>query len=225
MAKLITIEGTDGAGKQTQTALLAKKLTECGYRVRTLSYPCYDSNSSALVKMYLSGEFGTNPAGVNKYAASLFYAVDRFASYSSDWYKDYNDPNCVILSDRYVGSNAIHQGGKCPDDSSLYEYLDWLEETEYKKMGIPKPDLTFWLEMGPDISNQMMENRKNKFTNDVKKDIHEADAAYLRKCFATGSIVANYWGWKRIVCAGEGRPRLIEEIAADIFAQSITLIQ
>lgn len=217
MGKLVVIEGTDGCGKQTQTLLLQKRLHAEGFRTRLLSFPCYNSDSSALVKMYLTGRFGTSPDDVNRYAASAFYAVDRFASFKMDWQSDYADPDCVILCDRYTGSNAVHQGEKCPTPEELDEFLDWLHNFEFGRLRIPVPDLTIWLSVDPDITEKLMATRANKFTGDAKKDIHESDPAYLRRCRETGEKVAARWNWKPVQCADGSSMRPPDDIAEDVY--------
>ena len=129
MNKLIVIEGLDGSGKATQAKLLTSTLQEMGRTVRQVSFPDYESDSSALVKMYLAGEFGTSPSDVNAYAASSFYAVDRYASFKKDWEKDYAEG--IIVADRYTTSNAIHQCSKLPQEQ-WDGYLDWLFDFEYQ---------------------------------------------------------------------------------------------
>ena len=113
MGKLIIFEGLDGSGKGTQTKLTAQRLKEQGRELRQITFPDYESESSALVKMYLSGAFGDKPDDVNAYAASSFYAVDRFASYKTDWGEFYREGG-LVLSDRYTTSNAVHQCSKLP---------------------------------------------------------------------------------------------------------------
>lgn len=215
MSKLFVIEGIDGTGKATQTEYLRKNLSNMGYRVKSISFPWYDDPSSTLVKMYLSGEVGSDPMSVTPYAASTFYAVDRFATFKRFWEKDYRDPDCILIADRYVGSNAIHQGCKCAR-SELRDFLDWLYDLEFLKYDIPVPTATLWLDMDPDISQKLMEHRKNKFTGDQAKDIHEVNHSYLKKCYDTGRIVGNLWGWHSIFCSSEDHMRTVEDIAADI---------
>ena len=120
--KLIVIEGLDSSGKQTQTELLCKALSEKGIPVKKISFPCYDSDSSALVKMYLAGKFGQNAEDVNPYAASSFYAVDRYASFKTDWSEHYNNGG-IVVADRYTTSNMIHQAGKISDLVERDKYL------------------------------------------------------------------------------------------------------
>ena len=215
--KLIAIEGVDGSGKQTQAKLLAERLIQLGISVRQVSFPDYDSPSSGPVKMYLAGEFGTDPDDVSPYAASALYAVDRYASYKKDWSKFYLEGGTIVF-DRYVGSNAIHQGSKCKTPEELDEYLSWLKDFEFRVMGIPEPSITIWLDMDPDESQRLMEDRLNKFSHEEKKDIHESNGEYLRKCSATGRLIADKWGWKKIDCIENGELLSVETIAEKIWS-------
>ena len=157
MGKLIIFEGLDGSGKGTQAALTAQKLRQRGVTLRQVTFPDYDSESSALVKMYLSGRFGQKPDDVNAYAASSFYAVDRFASYKTDWGAFYREGG-LVLSDRYTTSNAVHQCSKLPP-AQWDGFLNWLFDFEYKKIGIPEPDLVLYLAVDPEVSQKLLENR------------------------------------------------------------------
>ena len=156
-SKIIVIEGLDGSGKATQTKILAEKLESRGLKVRKLEFPDYSNPSSALVKMYLGGEFGSKPEDVNAYAASAFYAVDRVASYMQFWKKDYQD-GTVILSDRYATSNIIYQMAKV-EDSQREQFIEWQADFEYKKLGLPEADAVIYLDVDPDVSQKLMEQR------------------------------------------------------------------
>ena len=149
MGQLIIFEGLDGSGKGTQTKLTAQRLKEQGRDLRQITFPDYDSESSALVKMYLSGAFGDKPDDVNAYAASSFYAVDRFASYKTDWGEFYREGG-LVLSDRYTTSNAVHQCSKLPP-MHWDGFLNWLFDFEYKKFGIPAPDAVIYLAVDPEV--------------------------------------------------------------------------
>ena len=197
MGKLIVIEGLDGCGKSTQLELLPQNLLKNGIESKSVSFPDYDSNSSALVKMYLGGEFGKKPSDVNAYAASLFYAVDRFASYKTNW-GDYYNQNGVIVSGRYTTSNAVHQTSKM-DESEWQGFLDWLYDLEYNKVGIPKPDKVIFLDMPIEVSQKLLSGRYNG--DEGKKDIHESDTAYLDKCRKPAMFTAKFSGWTIIPCA------------------------
>lgn len=220
MGKLIVIEGLDGCGKSTQLELLPQNLLKNGIESKSVSFPDYDSNSSALVKMYLGGEFGKKPGDVNAYAASLFYAVDRFASYKTNW-GDYYNKNGVIVSGRYTTSNAVHQTSKM-DESEWQGFLDWLYDLEYNKVGIPKPDKVIFLDMPIEVSQKLLSGRYNG--DEGKKDIHESDTAYLDKCRKAAMFTAKYSGWTIIPCAKDGEPRTIEDIAKDILEETLKVI-
>ena len=209
--KLIVIEGLDGSGKSTQIELLKSKLTHLS--VHQIKLPDYDSPSSTLVKMYLHGEFGKNPDDVNAYAASAFYAVDRFANYKTKW-KEYYDKGDVILSDRYTTSNAYHQSTKIPrEDWSAY--FDWLEEFEYNQIGIPKPDAVIYLDMPIEISQKMMSKRYSG--DESKKDIHESNINYLLKCREAALVAAEEMNWHVIKCNSGDSPKTIDSIGDEIF--------
>lgn len=219
MGKLIVIEGLDGSGKSTQLELLPQNLLKQGIESKTVSFPDYDSDSSALVKMYLGGRFGTKPDDVNAYAASLFYAVDRFASYKTNWGEYYNQ-NGVIVSGRYTTSNAVHQTSKMPE-SDWQGFLDWLYDLEYNKVGIPKPDKVIFLDMPIEVSQKLLSGRYKG--DEAKKDIHESDTAYLDKCRKAAMFTAKYSGWTIIPCAKDGEPRSIEDIANDVLEETLKL--
>lgn len=211
--KLIVIEGLDGSGKSTQIEILKKKLTERGKTVKQIKLPDYDSKSSALVKMYLGGEFGSDPSDVNTYAASLFYTVDRYANYKNVWENDYLN-GALILADRYTTSNAVHQTVKLPKEE-WDSYLNWLFETEYKKVGIPKPDSVIFLDMDVDISQKLMSKRY--CGEEAKKDVHEANVDYLKKCHEAALYTAERFGWSVIKCYEGENPLPIDEIGEKIF--------
>ncbi len=217
MGILIAIDGVDASGKQTQTELLEKRLREMGMKIKKVSFPTYDNPSSTLVKMYLGGEFGKNPSDVNAYATSTFFAADRFVTYRTDWGKDYND-GTVIIADRYVSSNLIHQASKIDDEKEKDAFLMWLDDYEHNIYGLPRPDVTIFLDMPPEYGAILMKNRANKATGDEKKDIHESDFSYLQKSYDNAVFVAEKFRWKRIPCVKDGKIRSIEEIHEDIFA-------
>lgn len=213
MGKLIVIEGTDGSGKSTQFQRLTEHLREDGRQFETLVFPRYSEPSSALIRMYLGGEFGAKPSDVNAYAASAFYAVDRYASYKQDWGKWYEDGG-LIVSDRYTTSNAVHQASKEPADKQG-DFLKWLYEFEYDKLGLPRPDLTIYLDVPTAFTEKMMRHREQE-TN-TQADIHEQDLAYLATCRETGRNAARYYGWNIIECVRDGRMRSIADIHDEIY--------
>lgn len=217
MGKLIIFEGLDGSGKGTQAALTAQKLRQRGVTLRQVTFPDYDSESSALVKMYLSGRFGQKPDDVNAYAASSFYAVDRFASYKTDWGVFYREGG-LVLSDRYTTSNAVHQCSKLPP-AQWDGFLNWLFDFEYKKIGIPEPDLVLYLAVDPEVSQKLLENRYHG--DESKKDIQEKDREYMARSRAAAEYCARTLGWQRIECTCAGRAmRPVEEINAEILAKT-----
>ena len=182
MAKFIVIDGLDGCGKATQTELLKEELEKQGKRVVKISFPKYESDSSAAVRMYLGGELGHDPELLNPYMCGSFYAVDRFIQYVTDWKKYFDeDDNTVIIADRYLSANIIHQGGKIVDRTDRYKYIKWCYEYECDMCGLPKEDLTIILTVDPEVSQELMTKRYNG--NEEKKDIHEADLDYLNKCY------------------------------------------
>lgn len=214
MGKLIVIEGLDGSGKSTQTELVRKYIEGQGTEVCQIKLPDYGSESSALVRMYLAGEFGSKPTDVNAYAASSFYAVDRFANFVTKWKSDYESGK-IILADRYATSNAAHQMTKL-SKSDWDEYLKWLEDFEYVKIGVPKPSLVVFLDMPVEISQKLMTSRYNG--DEGKKDVHEADVSYLLACREAGMYAAEKLGWSIVKCYEGDEPRAIDAIAADIEA-------
>ena len=212
--KIIVIEGLDGSGKATQTELLYKRLKDDGMNVKKLTFPCYDSDSSALVRMYLGGELGNNPNAVNPYTASAFYAVDRAASFIKDWKEDY-DSGTVFLCDRYSTSNPIYQLCKLAEDE-YDEFLQWIQDFEHNKLEIPAPDYVIYLDMPTEVSQKLLSKRYKG--NEEKKDIHEKNLDFLNKCRKSAEICAEKMGWKVISCAKNGDPRAIEEIAQDVYS-------
>ncbi len=210
--RLIVVEGLDGSGKATQTALLERFLREQTQTVRRVSFPDYREPSSELVKMYLNGDFGSDPQNVNAYAASSFYAVDRYASYKRFWQRDY-ETGAVILADRYVTSNAIYQMVKLPKEEWT-PFLRWLSDYEYDKLGLPRPDHVIYLDMPPEASQKLL--LKRYAGNESKKDIHEANLAFLLQCREAACFAAEAWGWRRVTCAENGEPRPVEVIAQEL---------
>lgn len=219
MGKLIVIEGLDGSGKSTQLEILPNGLKRNGINCKTVSFPDYSSRSSELVKMYLAGEFGTDPCDVNPYAASAFYTVDRYASYKSSWGEYYNSGGSVIAG-RYTTSNAVHQTSKLPKNE-WKSFLDWLYDFEYNKIAVPKPDAVIFLDMPVEVSQQLLEKRYS--ANNGKKDIHESNTAYLNACREAAVFTAEYSGWHIVGCSENGKPRTVDKIADDILRHVLSL--
>lgn len=215
--KLIVIEsGTDSSGKATQTKKIYERLKEDGYNIKKVEYPNYQSESSALIKMYLKGEFGNKADEVNPYAASTFYAVDRYASYKKEWEEFYKNGG-IILADRYTTSNMIHQASKIDNFTEKEEYLKWLYELEFEKIKLPEPDIVLFLNMPPKISMKLMENRDNKFTGEKEKDIHEKDREYLEKTYKNAYELARKYNWIIIDCIENDKLKSIDEIHNEIY--------
>ena len=221
MGKLIVIEGLDGSGKSTQTPILAEELRAQGRDVKVVSFPDYPSESSALVRMYLAGEFGKRPGDVNAYAASSFYAVDRFASYAKDWKEFYEKPDSVIIATRYTSSNEIHQLAKL-DRDEWDDFVNWAEDFEYEKLGIPRPDMVLYLNMRYDIAMSLVTGRSEK--TGQKKDIHELDTAYMERCHKAAAYAVGRLGWENIVCYADDAPLSQDEIAVKILEKTVALL-
>ena len=212
MAKLIIIEGLDGCGKSTQTALIKDFFETNKITYRAIKLPDYDSPSSTLVKMYLNGDFGKNAGDVNAYAAGAFYAVDRYASFKLDWEQDYNTKD-VILADRYATSNSIYQMEKI-NEKNWDAYLDWSADFEYEKIGIPRPDAVIFLDMPVEISQKLMTQRYNG--DEEKKDVHESNVEFLRRCRKSALYAAEKQNWHVVPCSEGNEPRTIDQIKDDI---------
>ena len=218
--KLIVVDGLDGSGKGTQSDKLVVHLNRVDKPTVKISFPNYEDKAAGALKMYLDGEFGTDPDSVNAYAASTFFAVDRFSSYKRVWQsKMYAGTN--VVCDRYTTSNAIHQMAKLPKDK-WDDFLSWLFDFEFGKLGLPSPDMVIYLDMDVEVSQKLIEGRcKDK---NIKKDIHEANVAYLAKCREAAHYCADKLGWNIIKCNVDDTPLSIDEIATDIFelVQKIT---
>ena len=218
---LVVLEGLDGSGKGTQAKLLAEALVCRGVPLRPVTFPDYQSPSSSLVKMYLNGEFGAEPEDVNAYAASAFYAVDRFASFHKGWGGDYRQGK-LILCDRYATSNMVYQMGKLPR-VEWDGYLAWVEDFEYQKLGIPRPDLVLYLDMPIEVSQKLLLQRYQGDSG--KKDIHESHLAFLRSCGECARYAGQRLGWKVVSCAKGGEPLPVEEIHRAVLAAVEPLLE
>ena len=218
--KLIVFEGTDGSGKATQSELLCRRLETEDRPFRKITFPRYGKPSAAMVEEYLHGNLGKHPGDVNAYAASLFYAMDRYASWKQDWGTFYEDGG-LIVADRYTTSNAVHQASKLPEGERK-AYLDWLFDLEYRLLGLPAPDLVVYLDMPTELTEKMM--RKREAASGTQADIHEQDEAYLRRCRENANEVARLCGWTVIRCGRDGAPRTIEDIQGEVWEQVRTLL-
>lgn len=212
--KLIIIEAGDGCGKATQTKALFEHLQRDGRRIRQVEFPDYGSQSSALIKLYLKGEFGKHADDVNAYAASTFFAVDRYASFRMNWKKDY-DEGAIILADRYTTSNMVHQAVKIRDQKERQLFLDWLWDFEFSKMGLPIPDAVVFLDVPPQISNELIAKRAQ--AEHSVKDIHEADQEYLKRCYGAYQELVGKYDWLKIDCTKDGQLKTVEEIHQAVY--------
>lgn len=221
MKKIFVIEGTDGSGKQTQTAKLYERLINEGNEVFKTSFPNYDSQSSGPVKEYLAGNISQSPNDISAKAASLFYAVDRYITYKKDIEEKYLDDKTLILFDRYVSSNLLHQGSKIiansNDYSKLDEFANWNYEREFGDLELPKPTAVFFLYVPTEYTLKMMEYRKNKITNGEKKDIHESNQEHLVNSVKSGLHLAKKLNWHIIECVKDDKLRTIEDIHEELY--------
>lgn len=218
---LIVFEGTDGSGKSTQFAALCQRLEQEKRAFRRLVFPQYAEESSALIRMYLRGEFGKQPSDVNPYAASAFYAVDRYASFQKVWGEDYRNGG-LILADRYTTSNAVHQGAKL-SGAERKQYVRWLFAFEYEKMALPCPDLVIYLDLKTEKTAELIEKRQNGNSN---PDIHEADVAYLAQCRQAALETAHDYGWQIISCLdAQGQLRTVEDIHAEVWKLVLSYLE
>ena len=231
MIKFFVIDGTDGTGKATQVALLGERLEKLGYRVVKLDFPNYESNSSAAVKMYLGGELGDDPTKLNPYVCGTFYAVDRFINYIQNFKKYFENESedgrdTVILSDRYLSANIIHQGGKIKDRKERRKYTKWCYDYECGLCGLPVEDMTIILSMPPAVSQKLMSQRYNG--DESKKDIHEKNVNYLEDCVNKLNDSIDYLQyvdvngknvkWRLVNCSDGEKVRSIEHINDEILA-------
>lgn len=215
MKKLIVLEGLDGTGKSTQAQLLKQNLTALGKKVYNISFPDYESKSSELVKMYLNGEFGQDANSVNPYAASTFFAIDRYASYQLKWKQAYLSED-FIIADRYTTSNIIHQMSKL-SQNEWNGFVQWLYEFEYNKLKLPKPSLIIYLDLKLEISKKLLEERKKE----AIFDLHESNIEYLKSCKNIATYVVEHFGWKTVRCFKQNTLKTKSEIAQEV----LTLVQ
>ena len=216
--KLFVIDGTDGSGKQTQFEKLKERLAKDGLEYKMVSFPNYDSQSSSLVKMYLSGEFGREAKKISPYIASTFYAVDRYATFETS-YKEYYEKGGIILADRYTTANMVHQAGKIKNKEERKKFLDWLWDFEFNLYGLPVPTKVFFLNMPIEKSMELIKNRENKFTHNTQKDIHESDREHLLDAYKAACDVAKDYHWYEVQCVKEKQIRTIEDIHEEIYEE------
>lgn len=219
--RIIVLEGLDASGKGTQTELLAQKLISEGKSLHRFDFPRYEHDSSVAVRMYLDGKLGTRPEDTNAYAASTFFGIDRYISFKTEW-RDFYEKGDIILLDRYTSANALHQLSKM-DKSKWEGFLDWLYDFEFGKLGIPKPAITLFLDMHPDVAIKLLEKRSADTGR--KKDIHELDHSHLYKSYEAAQFACERLGWERIVCFENGAPKSREEIFEKIYEKIIPITE
>lgn len=210
--RLIAIDGLDASGKMTQTELLKDLLEDMGVPYRYLSFPTYDDDYSSHVNMYLKGRFGDDPEIVNPFAASSFFAADRYCSFMLDWKKDYESGK-IILANRYTSANAVHQLSKL-NPEQYDEFLGWLMDYEYNKLSIPKPDAVVYLCVPPEVSEKMIQHRCDE--TGAEKDIHENNKKHLENSYRAALYSSEKLGWIKIDCAKDGSLKSREEIHNEI---------
>lgn len=222
--KVITIEsGSDASGKATQAKKLYERLLNDGYPIKKVEYPNYNSDSSALVKMYLSGTFGTDANDVDAYIASTFFAADRYASYKTEWETFYKNGG-IVIADRYTTSNMVHQACKLTDATERNTFLDWLWDYEFKLYKLPVPDCVVFLDMPVEYSLELMKNRENKFTGNKQKDIHESNITYLKSSYNNALQVADKYNWTKVPCVEENQLRTIDEIHEQVYNKVVSVL-
>jgi dTMP kinase len=220
--KLIVLDGADGSGKATQAKLLAVRLKKEKYKVKTLDFPQYEKNFfGKLIGECLAGQYGDFIA-LDPHIASTLYAADRFESKKTleKWLKEGN----IVVLDRYVSANQIHQGGKIADDKARKKFLEWLDTMEFTVYGIPRPDMVFYLDVPQEISEKLISNGKQGLSVNRavkgKKDLAEMNERHLLAARESAlKIVKKGNNWKRISCAPKGELLSREDIAELIWTQ------
>ena len=220
--KLIIIEAGDGSGKATQAKALYDHLVRDGYRIHKVEFPDYAADSSMLVRMYLRGDFGGHAEDVNAFAASTFFAVDRYASFRMKWKKFY-DAGDIILADRYTTSNMVHQAVKLTDAKERQDFLDWLWDFEFVKLGLPVPDKVVFLDMNPYVADKLIAARAKQ--DGVKEDIHERDKEYLHRCYKAYQELAAKYGWAKIKCDDGEKPLPVAEIHEKVYQAVLPMLK
>ena len=220
MGKLFVIDGTDGSGKQTQLKALKERLEKEGIEFKSVSFPNYESESSALVKIYLNGELSEDPKEISPYIASTFYAADRYITFKKE-YEEYYKNGGIILADRYTTSNMVHQAGKIKDYKEREKFLNWLWDFEFNLYGLPIPTEVFFLNMPTEYAIKLMENRKNKITHEEKKDIHERNPEHMKDAYIEACKLSKKYNWKEIKCVKDEKIRSIEDIHEEIYNELI----
>lgn len=210
---LVVIEGIDGIGKTVQSHKLIDNLGKMGQRTELLDYPRYDHGSSILVKQYLAGKFGKDPLKLDPYMVAPFYTIDRVVSYLTDWQEKYQRGDWLV-SNRYTGSSAIHQGAKLPE-GEREDYFRWLDEVEHDAFFLPRPDLVILLDAPFEISDMLRQHRNNS-------DIHEDNKDYLFTCWDVAHHAASFFNWILVDCSTADRRGLRD--ADDIGDEILSMV-
>lgn len=214
--KLIVFDGNDGSGKATQAELLLERLKDDGREVRIIDFPrYYDNQLGEFIGECLRGDHG-DFAGLDPKIASVLYAADRYESRSTimEWLKE----GMIVLCDRYVSANMIHQGGKIDDHYERETFIAWLEKLEYETFDLPKPDLVIYLEVPVQISLDNMKQKNEKYTAG-QHDQHENNRVFLQNSHDTAQWLASQHDyWETIDCASGNVMRTRAEIHEDVYA-------
>ena len=212
MGKLIVIEGvSDGVGKTTQIKELYNKLINSGKEVIYHHFPSYGSVGASLVEEYLKGNLGKKE-DIGPYAISSFYALDRFYAYHMEL-KDALNSGKIVLLDRYTTSNLIYQGSLF-EREKRDEFLNYITDYEYNRLGLKKPDLVIFLKLDKNFANTL---RKNRDTEGVEGDINEKENAFLDKVYDNSLYVADKYNFKIIECSKDGVLRSIDDISREVY--------
>lgn len=194
MPKFIVIEGCNGTGKQTQATMLTQYLKNIGYKATMISFPNYDSEGCAPVKMYFSGAFGASAMDMDCYQSSVLFAVDRLTTFKT---LNLNEFDFVVL-DRYVHSNLIHQANKIQDKKEVDAFIKYWFDFEFNKLKLPKADMVCYLNVPFEISKELISGRQLKFGETL--DIEEREEELEKRARETGLFVATKLGWKVVNC-------------------------
>lgn len=221
MGRFIVLDGLDGSGKGTQAERLRDRLAAEGRQVKLISFPNYGTPGAVAVEYYLSGALGSDPSATNAYAASTFYAVDRYLSYRTDWGEFLAGEGNIVIANRYTSANAVHQLSKLPR-AEWDSFLGWLSDFEFGRLGLPRPDLTIYLEMTPAISMRLVSHRSA--STGQQKDIHELDPHHLEASYAAALYASDAWGWTRLPCYTGDDPKPIEEIGEDVWREVLKVL-
>lgn len=215
----IVIDGLDGSGKATQTNLLAKHLAEMGVPSESIDFPRYNDNFfGAFIGECLADKHG-DFLHLDPKIASTLYALDRFEA--APQIEEWRSTGRLVLSDRYVSANQIHQGGKIADEAERTAFLSWLEHVEHVILGVPRPDIVIYLRVSPETTLTLLTEKrqaKNQALGEGEKDQVESDRAYIDQSYAcAGWLAATQPGWHIINCMEHGKMRTLESIHNDVF--------